>query len=132
MRALRAEPEDGGGAGRARTRDGEAHPVAHGRVLGLAHAPHVACLDAVLEEGVASAVTDPDDASRGRLEGLVVRPVLLGGLEGAALTIVSHACLLPSHHRRALACAMSPTLAVEPILDTENWPCFLQSAMTDA
>ena len=62
----------------AATLDREAHPVAHRRVLHLARAPHVARRDVVLHHHVAGAVHDAHGAVGGDLEGLVVRPVLLG------------------------------------------------------
>src|SRR5690606_27813546 len=60
--------------------DGQLDPVAHRRVLGLAHAPDVAGLDGVLEQHVAGFVGHAHHAVGGNLEGLVVRAVVLGGL----------------------------------------------------
>mmetsp|Transcript_2304 Transcript_2304/g.6413 ORF Transcript_2304/g.6413 Transcript_2304/m.6413 type:complete len:658 (-) Transcript_2304:455-2428(-) len=72
------EPEGHGVAGEARALHGEAHPVADGVVLGLAHAPDVALADGVLEDHVARVrVHDTDGPGAGDLEGLVVGAVLL-------------------------------------------------------
>mmetsp|Transcript_9942 Transcript_9942/g.41730 ORF Transcript_9942/g.41730 Transcript_9942/m.41730 type:complete len:581 (+) Transcript_9942:2473-4215(+) len=67
----------------ARAGHGELHPVAHGGFLGLAHAPQVASLDFVLEDGdfrldaLGRVKEGLHDAIRGRAEGFVVAPVLL-------------------------------------------------------
>jgi hypothetical protein len=56
-----------------------------GRVLGLAHAPHVAGLDRVLkDDGAARHVLDTNGARGRHLEGLVVRAVLLSLLRHQA------------------------------------------------
>ena len=76
---LRVKPEDCGVAGGAGAGHGQLDPVLDRGVLGLAHAPDVTDSHRVVEDFFPGRCVDHLDRARlCDLEGLVVRPVLLG------------------------------------------------------
>ena len=84
VRAVFVQPENGGSLRGAGAGDGELHPVADRRVLGLAGAPDVAGFDGMLKQDLARGIDDADGAGAGDFKGLVVRAVFLGGLRHEA------------------------------------------------
>ena len=82
--ALRVQPEDGLHAGKASAVNSQLDPILDRSILGLASAPDVACLDVVLDEDVASGVSQLHGAVLRHLEGLVVGAVLLSLLSHQA------------------------------------------------
>mmetsp|Transcript_18856 Transcript_18856/g.21070 ORF Transcript_18856/g.21070 Transcript_18856/m.21070 type:complete len:283 (-) Transcript_18856:944-1792(-) len=80
MSALGVQPEHGGSLRRSGPANRQRHPVANGRVLGLAGSPDVAHLHFVRDQNVSGLGNNPHGASLGDLESLVVRPVFLGFL----------------------------------------------------